>query len=303
LTDNWPAAAALIVLERAGRAVRNPPRNAMLAHAGKEAGGIGWAFGLNEALDQTGAMAGPLVVAGVLAWKHDYHLAFAALAVPAVIVIALVITARLLYPRPQDLERGSDTPPPADGRLPRRFWIYLAGAALAAAGLVDYPLIAFHFARQHLVIGPWIAVFYAVAMGTSGAGSLLFGRLFDRFGVGVLIPVALLSALFAPLAFLGGYWPALLGVALWGVGAGVFESIIPAALTPMVAPGRRATLFGAFTAAYGLAWFAGSAITGLLYDRSIPYVVWFCVAAELAAIPFFAWAAMTSGRQPPVNQR
>ena len=292
-THSWPAAAVLIVAERAGRAIRNPPKSAMLAHAGKQAGGIGWAFGLNEALDQTGALIGPLVMAAVLALRHDYHLAFAVLAIPAAITLVLMVTARLLYPRPQDLEGKSTLPSPQG--LPRAFWIYMAGAALAGAGLADYPLIAYHFAKAHIVPGTWIAVFYAVAMGTGGAGSLLFGRLFDRYGFRVLIAASLIAALFAPLVFLGGFWSALAGAAVWGVATGVFESIIPAAITPMVGPERRASAFGLFTAVYGVAWFAGSALMGFLYDRSLSTVIWFCVVAELAAIPFFLWAA---GRKP-----
>ncbi|HEY3815445.1 MAG TPA: MFS transporter [Caulobacteraceae bacterium] len=288
-THNWPEAAVLIVAERAGRAIRNPPKDAMLSHAGKEAGGVGWAFGLNEALDQTGALVGPLVMAAVLALRHDYHLAFAVLALPAAITVTLMIVARLLYPRPQDLERKSSVPSPKG--LPRAFWIYMAGAAFAGLGLADYPLIAYHFTRAHIVPGAWIAVFYAVAMATSGAGSLVFGKLFDRFGFKVLIAASLIAAMFAPLVFLGGFWSALAGAAVWGVATGVFESIIPAAVTPMVAPERRASVFGLFTAVYGTAWFAGSALIGFLYDRSLTAVIVFCVVGELAAAPFFIWAA------------
>jgi MFS family permease len=109
LVDSWPAAAALIILERVGKAVRNPPRDVMLSHAAKQVGGYGWVFGLHEALDQFGAMFGPLAVAAVLAHKGDYQLAFGVLLVPALINLAFVLAARLLYPRPQDLETA---PPP-----------------------------------------------------------------------------------------------------------------------------------------------------------------------------------------------
>ena len=126
-THSWPEAAVLIVAERAGRAIRNPPKSAMLAHAGKQAGGVGWAFGINEALDQTGAVVGPLVMAAVLAMRHDYRLAFAVLAFPAAITLVLMVAARLLYPRPQDLEGKSTVPSPKG--LPRAFWIYMAGCA------------------------------------------------------------------------------------------------------------------------------------------------------------------------------
>jgi MFS family permease len=289
LSGNWPAAAALIILERVGKATRNPPRDVMLSHAAKEVGGYGWVFGIHEALDQAGAMVGPLVVAAVLASRGNYRDAFAVLLVPALITLAFVAVARLRYPRPQDLEPAQ--PPAESGRLPRIYWIYLSGAVLVAAGFADYPLIAYHFGRSHTVSSEWIAIFYAVAMAVSGSGSLAFGRLFDRFGFVVLIWLTLLSAAFAPLVFLGNFWLALVGMAIWGVGMGVHESLIPAAVAPMVPVNRRASAFGLFTAGYGLFWFFGSAAIGFLYDLSPSAAAAFCVAAELAAVPIFIWVA------------
>ena len=286
-TGSWPAAAVLIILERVGKAIRNPPRDVMLSHAGKQVGGYGWAFGLHEALDQFGAMFGPLAVAAVLAHDGSYREAFAVLLVPAVINSSLVLLARALYPKPQDME----TSPPVIGgaHLPRIFWVYLLGGILVAAGFADYPLIAFHFSRDGTVSGNWTAIFYAIAMAVSGTGSLVFGRLFDRFGFVVLVVLTLVSALFAPLVFLGGFWAALIGAAIWGLGMGVHESIIPAAVAPMVSIRRRASAFGLFTAGYGIFWFIGSAAIGILYDVSLPAVVAFCVITQLVAVPIFIW--------------
>jgi MFS family permease len=284
-THTWPQAAALIILERVGKAIRNPPRDVMLSHAAGRVGSYGWVFGVHEAMDQFGAMFGPLAIAAILAHRGSYHEAFAVLLVPALINLTLVGVARWLYPRPQDMESA---PPSVDTQgLPRIFWIYLAGAALVAAGFADYPLIAYHFSKAGVVPGDWIAVFYAVAMGVSGAGSLAFGRLFDRFGFKVVIALTLISALFAPLVFLGGFWIAMFGAALWGIGMGVHESIIPAAVAPIVPVQRRASAFGLFTAGYGVFWFAGSAAIGILYDASVTAAIAFCLAAELAAVPIF----------------
>ncbi len=287
LTQDWQQAAALIILERVGKAIRNPPRDVMLSHAGKQVGGYGLVFGIHEAMDQFGAMFGPLLVAFILAHKGSYHEAFAVLLVPALINLAFVGLARWLYPRPQDLER---TPPNVSGEgLPRIFWVYLAGAALVAAGFADYPLIAYHFGKNQVVPSDWIAIFYAVAMAVSGTGSLVFGRLFDRFGFNVLIGLTLVAALFAPLVFLGGFWVALVGAAIWGVGMGVHESIIPAAVAPMVPAHRRASAFGLFTAGYGVFWFVGSAAIGILYDSSLSATIAFCVVTQLASVPIFIW--------------
>ncbi len=211
------------------------------------------------------------------------------LLVPAIINLSLVMLARLLYPRPQDLEARTTT---VTGKgLPAVYWLYLAGTALVAAGFADYPLIAYHFSRAATVPGEWIAIFYSVAMAVSGTGSLVFGRLFDRFGFAILIALTLLSALFAPLVFLGGFWAALIGAAIWGIGMGVHESIIPAAVAPMVPREHRASAFGLFTAGYGVFWFAGSAVIGILYDVSLSVTVAFCVIAELAAVPIFVRVA------------
>lgn len=284
LAGSWPAAAVLIVLERVGKAIRNPPRDVMLSHAGKEMG-IGWAFGLHEALDQAGALIGPLALALILAHRGEYRIAFASLLIPACITAALIVVTRFLYPRPEDLE--AHTPTIHAAGMGRRFWIYMAGAGLVAAGFADYSLIAFHLQKQGIAPAVWIPIFYSVAMATSGAGSLLFGRLFDRFGVTVLIPLTFLSIASAPLVFLGGFNAALAGAALWGLGMGVHESIIPAAVAGMVPPERRPSAYGLFTAAYGICWFAGSAAIGFLYDVSVQAAVGFCVAAGLVSLPFF----------------
>lgn len=286
-TQSWPQAAALIILERVGKAIRNPPRDVMLSHAGKQVGGYGLVFGIHEAMDQFGAMFGPLLVAFILARRGSYHEAFAVMLVPALVNLAFVGLARWLYPRPQDLE---SSPPNVSGEgLPRIFWVYLGGAALVAAGFADYPLIAYHFGKTHVVPSDWIAIFYAVAMAVSGTGSLAFGRLFDRFGFNVLIGLTVIAALFAPLVFLGGFWSALIGAAIWGMGMGVHESIIPAAVAPMVPVQRRASAFGLFTAGYGVFWFLGSAAIGILYDTSLPATIAFCVITQLAAVPIFIW--------------
>lgn len=295
LAHSWPAAAVLLILERVGKATRNPPRDVMLSHAGTQLGGLGWAFGLHEALDQFGALFGPLAVALILARHHDYRLAFAVLLLPAAIMLTLLGIARLLYPRPEDME--SHPQEIRTRQLPRRFWIYLSGAALVAAGFADFPLVAYHFQKSGTVSGSWVPIAYAIAMGVSGAGSLIFGRLFDRFGISVLIPLTLVSALFAPLVFLGGFGAALAGAAIWGLGMGVHESIMPAAVAPMVSADRRASAYGLFTGIYGLFWFLGSALIGFLYDISVNITSAVSMGLVLAAVPFFLWARRATQRK------
>ena len=158
---------------------------------------------------------------------------------------------------------------------------------LATAAALIILELAYHFTKASSLPKDLVPVAYAVAMGVSGSGSLLFGRLFDRFGITLLIPLTLIAAAFAPLVFWGGFWLALIGAAVWGLGIGVHESIIPAVVAPMVSPERRASAYGLFTAGYGVFWFTGSAIMGALYDHAVTAAVIFCVATQLAAIPIF----------------
>lgn len=285
VAPSWQVAAVLVLLERLGRATRNPPRDVMLSHAAKEMG-YGWAFGVHEALDQCGALFGPLVMAAVLASRRGYREAFALLAIPAAIMLGVLLLARLAYPRPEEL--GEPTAGAATLKLPAVFWTYLTGAVLVAAGFADFPFMAYHWERQAVVPSTFVPAFYAVAMAVSGAGSLLFGRLFDRAGLAVLVPLTLVSAMYAPLGFLGGFWAAVVSSALWGLGMGVHEAIIPAAVALMVPVERRASAYGLFTACYGIFWFLGSLAIGLLYEASPRATVGFCLLAECSAVPVFA---------------
>ena len=284
LAGRWELAAALMISERVGKAIRTPARDAMLSHATAEVG-RGWGFGLHEAMDQLGAVAGPLIVAAILHARGGYRTAFAALLVPALLALSLLMVARWLYPRPRDLETSPRRLQPAG--FPRVFWLYLAAVALVAAGYVDFPLVAYHFQKRAVVPGTWIPLVYAVAMGVDALAALLFGRLFDRIGVPVLAIVGVVTAGFAPLTFLGGFWLALAGMALWGVGMGAQESVMRAAVAGMVSPERRGSAYGLFNAGYGLSWFLGSALLGILYDRSLPALIAFSVVTQLASVPLF----------------
>ncbi len=216
LVGSWQMATVLIILERFGRTTRNPPRDVMLSYAAKEMRGYGWAFGVHEALEQFGALFGPLAAAGILAWRGDYRLAFAMLLIPALILLSLLAVARLTYPHPEEM---NDIPPNFEAKgLPYAFWLYLVGAMFVSIGFADFPFMAYHLEKMYIVSTSMIPIFYAVAMGMSGLGYVLFGRLFDSVGIIILVPLTILSALFATLVFLGGFWEALIGIALWGLG-------------------------------------------------------------------------------------
>ncbi len=284
LAWRWEVAAGLLIFERLGKAIRTPARDAMLSHAVSRVG-PGWGFGFHEAMDQIGAVAGPLLVAGIIYLKGGYREGFAVLLLPALLALAVLGLSARLYPRPQHLEVSA--PRLEAGGFSGPYWLYIIASGLIGAGYADFPLIAYHFGKTGLASPSWIPLLYALAMGVDAVAALVLGRLYDRLGRGFLTVVPLLSALFAPLVFLGGFNWALAGMVLWGVGMGAQESIIKAPLAEMVPKERRGTGFGLFHAGFGIFWLLGSALLGYLYDISLMALIAFSVIAQLSAIPLF----------------
>lgn len=284
LAWRWEAAAILLLTERLGKAVRTPARDAMLSHAVSSVG-RGWGFGFHEAMDQLGAVCGPLLVAAVIYFQGGYRGGFAVLLLPALLALAVLGLSARLYPQPQHLEVNA--PRLETEGFSRPYWLYILASGLIGAGYADFPLIAYHFGKTGVASPGWIPLLYAVAMGVDAVAALILGRLYDRLGLGFLTAVPLLSALFAPLVFLGGFNWALAGMVLWGVGMGAQESIIKAALPEMVAKERRATGYGLFHAGFGFFWLLGSVLMGYLYDVSLAALIAFSVLTQLAAAPIF----------------
>ena len=289
VAGTWQVAAVLIIAERAGKAIRNPARDAMLSHASSQIG-RGWAFGLHEALDQTGAMAGPLLLALVLYLNGSYEEAFALLLVPAVLALSFLLVARAAYPNPRDFEPEAVN---LGQKLPSVFWLYLLGVGLVAAAYADFPLIAFHFKDVSIASDSWTPVFYATAMGVAGVTALVLGRLFDRVGIVALIGAFLVSSFFPVMVFYGGFAVAFIGIVLWGIGLGAQESIMKAVVAHMVPSHRRASAFGMFDCGFGVAWFVGSALMGFLYDHSIAALVVFSMSLQVLAV---VWILMIGKR-------
>ena len=284
LAGNWPVAAGLVILERSGKALRTPARDAMLSYAAKDMGGAGWAFGLHEALDSIGGLLGPLIAALVLFLHGGYRHAFAWLLLPALAALVSLVIARMKFPQPQELE-PHPAPQAADARALRDLKVFLVATALIAAGFADFALIAFHFAKDQIVANDAVPVLYALASLAGGTTALVLGRLFDQRGLSVLLWTTLVPALYAPLVFLGGAWAAIAGMILWGIGFGAHDSLFRAAVAQRIPRERRATVMGVFNAIYGSAWFAGSLLLGALYDLNPLHTVIAALLLQLAACP------------------
>ena len=235
-------------------------------------------------MDQTGAVLGPIVVAVSVARTHHFGPAFLWLGVPAVGAFIALLFARAARP-------NKGTPPPAakGKQLPKVFWIYVVAAGLLALGFVDFPLLAYHFQESSLVKPEVIPLLYAGAMGVNGLTALVFGRLFDRFGIQIIVLGILVSLLALPFGFLGGASGVYISVACWATGLGAQDATLRSGISQVVSMNKRGGAFGAFNAAYGVLWFLGSVTMGVLYDYSLMALVVFGIAAQLIAATLFVW--------------
>ncbi|HET9092978.1 MAG TPA: MFS transporter [Acidimicrobiales bacterium] len=291
-------ACLLVVAERFGKAVRTPARDTMLAEASVDLG-RGRAFAVHEALDQSGAMVGPLVVAAVLATHHGYHDAFVVLAVPGVAALGVLAYLRRRVPTPAAYDPGvrpSQTRAVSVRGFSRRYWQYAFFSAATLAGFSTFAVLAYHLQRHHVVSEPIIPVLYALAMGAAALAALVSGRVYDHFGLRGLVALPVLGAAVPFLSFSTAVPLVCVGALLWGAVMGVHESTMRAAVADLVPAERRGVGFGTFTAVYGLAWLAGSALIGVFYDISVDDAISFVVAVQAVAVLAFIplWKA-----QPP----
>lgn len=291
--NGWLWAAALIVVERAGKAVKKPAKDTLLSFAAAQ-NGVGRSFALQELLDQLGAFLGPVALFAVMYFKGsgdsfaDYRRCFALLAAPALVTLGLLLAARCLFPRPEKFEPDTKKAAVGNFAFGKKFTLYIAGISLFALGFMDFAMISMHVSRRGLMSPGGLPLLYAAAMGVDAGAALVFGWLYDRWGMKALALSALLTAPFSALIFLlpgGGALYA--GAALWGVGMGAQESILKAAVATLVPKERRSSGYGSFQTAFGVCLFAGGWLMGCLYDRSPAGMALFSMSAELGAAALF----------------
>ncbi len=307
----WVWACLLLVVQRMGKAIKKPAKDTIMSFAASQEG-AGKSFGIQEVLDQIGAFLGPVLLYLVMLFRTDgatfetYSFCFAVLAVPGAVTLVLLLLTRHKFPNPEHFE-----PPPKEYvpfRMKREFILYIAGISLFAFGFIDYSLIIMHVSRTYTAASAGLAqtgtlvntgtlpLLYAGAMLVDAVAALVFGLMYDKKGVKALVWSTAISAPFAILVFCSHSLPMLLlGVALWGVGMGAQESILKAAVTVMVPRDSRATGYGVFECSFGVFWFLGSWLLGVLYDVSIPAMAAVSVAAQLAAIPLYLASARSKG--------
>lgn len=303
----WIAACGLLIIQRMGKAIKKPAKDTIMSFAATQEG-VGKSFGIQELMDQFGAFLGPVLLYLVMLFRTEgttfqvYSFCFGVLAIPGLLCLLMLFFTRRKFPNPEQFE-----PEPKEYipfRLKKEFILYIAGISLFAFGFVDYSIVILHVSRNFigisgslsetgsLVTSGNLPLLYAGAMLVDAVAALVFGSMFDKKGVAALVVSTILSAPFAVFVFGGKTVPmVLLGIVLWGIGMGAQESILKAAVSTMVPKTSRATGYGIFECSFGVFWFLGSWLLGILYERSITAMIVLSVAAQLAAIPLYLWSA------------
>ncbi|HEY7225444.1 MAG TPA: MFS transporter [Micromonosporaceae bacterium] len=296
-------ASALVIAERVGKAVRSPAKDTLVSHAAAVTG-RGKGFAVHEAMDQVGALIGPLTVAGVLALTgDDYAPALGVLALPAIAALVVLFWLRRRVPDPARYEPDhpaatATTTVESARRLPRAFWVYAAFTATTLTGFATFGVLSFHLVRQHLLPVAAVPLVYAAAMAADALAALATGWLYDRGGRMSLAILPVLAAATPLLAFTRTAWLAIVGSLLWGAAVGIQESTLRARVADLVPPGRRATAYGVFADILGGATLIGGALTGALYDYSIPVLIVTVAAIQAVAIVLL-WATRTRASDAP----
>ena len=302
-------AATLILLERAGKAIRSPSKSALLARVAVSVG-RGRGFAVHKSLDQVGAFAGPLLVAGMIALTGVQWPAFAVLAFPGAACMLLLLTlkrhtemARPVPPEPATSTDDATTHLSVivePGALPVHFYAFAASCALGTLGLMTFGVISYHLVEAGLVTTAVVPVLYAAAMATEAVAALATGFAYDRWGAGILytLPAVIITV---PALTLANTWLlVLVGVLIWGAITGVQDSTVKALVADMVQPHRLATAYGIFAAFQGVAALAGGTLAGGLYAQHHTLLIAVVAVAQTLSAVLLAAALRGRGAPHPV---
>lgn len=271
-TNNYLIAGILILLERLGKAIRTPSRDTIISFIGAKYGS-GISFGIHEFLDQIGALSGPLLIFLILSLsKNNYKLSFLILIIPAILCLIFLFWTKIKFSNISEIEiRGKRY---ESFKSSKKFWIYTIAIGFVSFGFIDFALISYHYKKINLFEPNIIAILYSIAMITDAISSIILGKLFDKFGIKVLLISILLTSFSSPLLFLFNEKMIIfLAIILWGIGIGSQESIMRAYISNIIKKEERATAFGIFNSIYGFSWFIGSLMIGYLYSLSLTYMV------------------------------
>ena len=290
--------------DRVGKGIRGAPRDALVADL-TPAAVRGAAFGLRQALDTIGAIAGPLLaVAAIGYFAGNFRAAFWVAIVPAALCVALLVFGVH--------EPASDNARKANAkriswrdarRLDARFYVVTAIASVLTLARFSEAFLVLR--AQDVGFGttgaPWVMVAMSLVY---AAVAFPAGRAADR-GHATLLLSAGLAALIASdlvLALVPTTVGAVSGAALWGLHMALTQGLLAALVAATAPEDLRGTAFGVFNLASGVALLIASSLAGWLWQSIGPsatflagaaftVIAWIGLAIQRARVPSIGGSA------------
>jgi len=293
-TGAWEIAIMLFLVERVGKGLRAPARDVILSELTDEAKRGRW-FGLHELLDQIGAIAGPAIIGASIyvskPLEAGYRLAFNLLWIPVVIMIVMLLSAYMNYPRPKAVSATIEER--SLKRLDKRFWSYLIGSILTLLGFIYWGVIAYYAqdaVKTGVLAAGEIPILYLIAMAVDAIIALPIGLLYDRLGLRSVALAPLTAIPITPLLFMvGGRVGLYLAAIPWGLTMGIVETIMRASVADIAPVEVRSLAYGIYSSSIGFAWFTGSLIMAYMYQVGlINMIIILTIISEATALIIYA---------------
>lgn len=298
LTKNWNILIVLILMERIGKSLRSPAKDTIVSGVAENQVGIGFAFGLQEALDQIGAFLGPLIFTLVfyLAGKDGisvYQLGYKVLVIPFILLMFFVTFAYRKIER-EHLVPSLDAKEFQNEKLGPTFWAYTAFTFFCTLGFVNFSTIGFHLKANNLMSDGDITLLYAIAMIVDALTALIVGRAYDSQkkktarktgGLLVLVLIPFITVLLPFLTLSYSTTLIITGMVIFGIVMGTHETIMRSAIADIAPFHKRGTSYGVFNTGYGLALLGGSSLMGWFYNLDkIGLIIGLTCLSEFIAI-------------------
>ncbi|MEM2741791.1 MAG: MFS transporter [Nitrososphaeria archaeon] len=288
ITNFWLAAAFLVLMERLGKAIRAPARDAIVSIVSKGVG-VGKAFGLHELLDQVGAVLGPLFVSIILYITfNNYSITFASLFIPYLILVATLfyVYSKIRFRVSEGRQLGDKI---LSKTFSKDFYIYSLAVFANVLGLVPASLILY---KASTILVPfnmeWVVpLLFMLIQLIDAPSALLSGIVFDRVGTRVLVTPFILSIFTCFFAFQAVDLTYLIvSCIFYGIVLGMQESVYRAAVSYYVPKESRGTAYGLFNTVYGIGFLLSGVVFGLFLDImiGISYIMFYAILMQVFAL-------------------
>ncbi|HMK61393.1 MAG TPA: MFS transporter [Dissulfurispiraceae bacterium] len=287
LAAGWHHVMGFRFIDRFGKGIRTAPRDAIVAESTvKEY--LGRAFGFQRAMDTVGAAIGPAIAFLLMGiFSEGYRVVFWLSMVPAAIAVFLIIFFIREGRRP--VANQSSIPKLSLSYFNLKFKAFIIIAAIFAAGNSSDVFLILR-AQQEGISSATIPVVYLTFNVIYALTSVPAGVAADRFGRKKIILIGFIMFAFIYYGFAIADGPkAIWGLfAFYGIFMGISEGVQKAYLASIISADYKATAFGLYNTAIGLATFPASLIGGMLWDRISPSATFYygCLTASVSTFLF-----------------